>query len=124
MNTKLIINEFSGISLLLKLFEYGVYGLSFDYLLHHQFFEPLKGFSYVCRLNLCYFLEYRIQLSKSCVFIIIEPRLDEDSILRLEREIISHIVNDDGLVKRPSYPAEVFQKCHPFGCCVFSIKPV
>lgn len=57
-----------------------------------------------------YLLQKGRQFKQGCVAHIVEPTLDEDAVVRLEREVLSDIIHNDGLVERTTNPAQILDE--------------
>jgi len=66
--------------------------------------------AHVAHLLLHNFFEERSQFLESSVSHIIKPTFNEDSIVWLQLEVLSHIVHNYGPGEIPAYPTEVFDK--------------
>ena len=55
---------------------------------------------------------------------VVIPCANEDSVVRLKDEVITNIINDDGLVDLPSKQTQVFYKEWSILRCVLSVKSV
>ena len=86
---------------------------SFGNLLKHLISELSQGVSHVIHLLLRNFFEERSQLRKCCVGHVIEPTLNEDTIVWLELEVLSDIVNDNGTREVSTNSTKVLDKDRP-----------
>jgi len=57
-----------------------------------------------------YLLQKGCQFEQGGVAHIVEPTLDENAVVRLEREVLSDIIHDDGFVERTTNPAQILDK--------------
>ncbi len=55
---------------------------------------------------------------------VVEPRLDEDAVVRLELEVLSNVVHDDCLGKVTADTAEVLDEDRAVWQCVLAIEAV
>lgn len=55
---------------------------------------------------------------------VVKPTLDEDAVVRLELEILSHVINYNGLGQVPSDSAQVFYKDRSVVQGMLPVQPV
>ena len=51
------------------------------------------------------------------------PRFDEDSIVRLSLEVLGNVIDDNHLFDITADPAQVLDKMPVMGNCMLSVKP-
>lgn len=79
-------------------------GDALGYLFEHLVSEPTKCVSDVRYFFLYYLFQQWSQLAQSCVVLVVEPRFDENSVVWLQLEVFSHVVDNDSLGKISSNP--------------------
>ena len=64
------------------------------------------------------------QLKQGRVGLVLEPTLDEDAVVRLQREVLGHVVNDDRLVQRTADAAQILDEDHVVRGGMLSVEAV
>jgi len=59
-----------------------------------------------------------------CVIGVLKPTLDKDAVVWLQREVFSHVVHNDGLVKGSPYATEIFDEDHAGWAGVLSVQAI
>ena len=59
-----------------------------------------------------------------CIIWVFKPTLDEDSIVRLQREILCHVVHNDGFVEWSTNAAKIFDEDHAGWAGVLTVKAI
>jgi hypothetical protein len=69
--------------------------------LNHLFFKYLQCYSHVFELFAHDLLQQRAQFRKGSVILVIVPALDENTVLRLPLEVLSHVIYYNTLLDVP-----------------------
>ena len=93
-------------------------------LLQHLVAEASQCITHVRHLLLHDLLEERGQLRQGCVVLVVEPRLDEDAVIRLEHEVLGHVVDNDRLRQVSADAAQILHKNMAVGGGVLPIQAV
>ena len=56
-------------------------------------------------------LQQRRQLLKGVIFLIVQPSLNKYPVVRLQLEVLSHVVHDDRCLQSSPNPAQVLLEC-------------
>ena len=99
-------------------------GDSLGDLLEHLVTEASQCVTHVRHLLLDDLLEERSQLRQGCVLLVVEPRLDEDAVVRLELKVLGHVVDNDRLRQVSADAAQILHKNMAVGGGVLPIQAV
>ena len=86
--------------------------------------EFAQSVTYVGHLLLDYLFEKRSKLGEGGVIHVVEPRLDEDTVIWLELEVLSNIINDYGFRQVTADTTQVLDKDWPMRQRMLTVKPV
>lgn len=97
---------------------------SLGYLFKHLVSESSQGISYIWHLFLHYLFQKWGQLTQGCVVHVIEPGLDEDSVVWLKLEVLSHVIDNDSLAQVSSDSGQVLYKDRTVWQSMLSVESV
>ena len=96
---------------------------AFGQLVKHLLSEYLQSLANI-NLTLNNLGQQRNQFLERSVFSVVVPALDQDPVLRLQLEVLGHVVNNDRPVKLPAQTAQVLEEEAPGRDRVLSVEPV
>ena len=79
-------------------------------LLKHLVTEASQCVTHVRHFLLDDLLEERSQLGQGGVILVVEPRLDEDAVVRLELKVLGHVVDNNRLSQVPTDTAQILNE--------------
>ena len=59
-----------------------------------------------------------------CIGGVFEPALDENTVIGLQREVLSHVVHYNGLVEGAPDPTQVFHEDHARWACMLPVQAI